>query len=331
MNIVQAILTKNPCYTAGRKITVKKLMLHSVGCAQPSATVFTKRWNSASYDRACVHAFIDANDGTVYQTLPWNHRAWHSGGSANNDTIGVEMCESSYIKYIGVSDKFTVINAAAAKAHATTAYNAAVELFAYLCKQYNLDPLTDILSHAEGAKKGVASGHSDPEHYWTQLGTGYTMNGFRKDVKAAMGAPTVSTPTPPAAKKTIDQLAQEVLAGKWGNGADRRNRLEAAGYDYEAVQAAVNAKKNPTTTTTTKKESTVMVELRKLSEGMTGNDVRQAMLILKDRGYYTATIPKNDNSFGPKMKKAVIAFQKAEKIDQDAIIGKDTWSRLLEK
>lgn len=325
MKIVQSILTQNPCYKAGRKITVKKLMLHSVGCAQPSATVFTKRWNSASYDRACVHAFIDANDGTVYQTLPWNHRAWHSGGSANNDTIGVEMCESSYIKYIGVSDKFNVINAAAAKAHATTAYNAAVELFAYLCKQYNLDPLTDILSHAEGAKKGVASGHSDPEHYWTQLGTGYTMNGFRKDVKAAMGGAQTTT----AAKKTIDQLAQEVIAGKWGNGADRRNRLEAAGYDYETVQAAVRAKLNKPTTTT--KKETVMVELRKLSKGMTGNDVRQAMLILKDRGYYTATIPKTDNEFGPKMYNAVIAFQKAEKIDPDGVIGKDTWGRLLEK
>ena len=32
MKLVQSILTKNPCYTAGRKITVKGLMLHSVGC-----------------------------------------------------------------------------------------------------------------------------------------------------------------------------------------------------------------------------------------------------------------------------------------------------------
>lgn len=44
------------------------------------------------------------------------------------------------------------------------------------------------------------------------------------------------------AKKTVDQLANEVLAGAWGNGADRKNRLTAAGYDYDAVQAAVNAK-----------------------------------------------------------------------------------------
>lgn len=42
--------------------------------------------------------------------------------------------------------------------------------------------------------------------------------------------------------KTVAQLADEVLAGKWGNGADRKNRLVASGYNYDAVQSAVNAK-----------------------------------------------------------------------------------------
>ena len=56
------------------KITVKGLMLHSVGCPQPKAQVFLASWNHASFGSACVHGFIDGNDGTVYQTLPWNHR-----------------------------------------------------------------------------------------------------------------------------------------------------------------------------------------------------------------------------------------------------------------
>lgn len=42
------------------------------------------------------------------------------------------------------------------------------------------------------------------------------------------------------AKKSINTLAREVLAGKWGNGADRKSRLTKAGYDYSKVQAAVN-------------------------------------------------------------------------------------------
>lgn len=82
---------------------------------------------------------------------------------------------------------------------------------------------------------------------------------------------------------------------------------------------------------TTKKEATAMVELRVLFKGMSGNDVRQAMLALKDRGYYSGYIPKSDKTFGPKMYAAVVAFQKAEKITADGIIGKDTWSHLLEK
>ena len=79
MKLVENILTKNPCYTAGRKITVKGLMLHSVGCPQPKAFAFINSWNSPSHDTSCVHGFIDGNDGTVYQTLPWNHRGWHCG------------------------------------------------------------------------------------------------------------------------------------------------------------------------------------------------------------------------------------------------------------
>lgn len=43
-------------------------------------------------------------------------------------------------------------------------------------------------------------------------------------------------------KKTVAELVEEVLDGKWGNGEDRANRLTAAGYDYDAVQDAVNKK-----------------------------------------------------------------------------------------
>ena len=45
-----------------------------------------------------------------------------------------------------------------------------------------------------------------------------------------------------APEKSVDEIAAEVLAGRWGNGPERRQRLEAAGYSYEAVQAAVNQK-----------------------------------------------------------------------------------------
>ena len=42
--------------------------------------------------------------------------------------------------------------------------------------------------------------------------------------------------------KSVSAIADEVIAGKWGNGNDRKNKLQAAGYDYNAVQAEVNKK-----------------------------------------------------------------------------------------
>lgn len=233
MKLESAILTQNPCYTAGKKIDVKGLMLHSVGCSQPSASVFIKAWNSPSYNNACVHGFIDANDGTVYQTLPWNHRGWHAGASANNTHIGVEMCEPACIKYTGGAT-FTCSDLATAKAAATRTYNAAVELFAMLCKKFDLDPLGDgvIVSHKEGYKRGIASNHGDPEHLWSQLGLPYTMDTFRAAVKAQIAEESEEkevrynelSEMPDYAKPTIQKMCDKGYL----KGTD--NKKDAEGY-----------------------------------------------------------------------------------------------------
>lgn len=73
----------------------------------------------------CVFMLIGKlKDGSIatYQTLPWNHRGWHAGGDANNTHIGFEICEDN------LTDK-TYFN---------KVYKEAVELAAYLCKQYKL-------------------------------------------------------------------------------------------------------------------------------------------------------------------------------------------------
>lgn len=60
-------------------------------------------------------------------------------------------------------------------------------------------------------------------------------NGFTKQ------KPTPKpTPTPAPKKKTVEELANEVIAGKWSAGAERKKLLTAAGYDYNAVQNRVN-------------------------------------------------------------------------------------------
>lgn len=191
MNLHQYFLTLNPCYKSGRTIAVKGLMLHSVGCPQPDPMVFIKNWNSASYDRACVHGFIGGAE--VYETLPMLQtagkacRGWHGGGASNNTHIGVEMCEPSCIKYTGGAS-FTCSDKAKAVAFVEQTTQAAVELFAALCKLHNLNPLAPgvIISHAEGYKLGIATNHGDPEHLWRGLGMDYNMDKFRAVVAAEM-------------------------------------------------------------------------------------------------------------------------------------------------
>ena len=205
MELKQAIMTNCPCYRAGGKIVVKGLMLHSVGCAQPNAQVFINMFGAPTYTAASVHGFIDANTGVAYQTLPWNHLAWHCGGTGNSTHIGVEMCEPAEIRYTGGAN-FVVLDAVKARAAAKRTYDTAVELFAYLCKIYKLDPKTQIISHNEGGRRGIASGHVDPEHLWTQLSLPYTMNGFREDVRKAMLGDTTPTTPPTTPEKPVSEL-----------------------------------------------------------------------------------------------------------------------------
>lgn len=63
---------------------------------------------------------------------------------------------------------------------------------------------------------------------------GYSV--FEKDSGKLVYTPTAQT----AKKKTVTEVAKEVIHGKWGDGEDRKNRLTKAGYDYQAVQAEVN-------------------------------------------------------------------------------------------
>lgn len=198
MEIIQAHLTKNPYWAKNKTPTdpryreyqqhgPKGLVLHSIGCPQPSAMVLIKSWNDPGYTRACIHGFIDANTGTVYQTMPFNYRAPHAGGKATDTHIGIEMCEPDCIRYTSGSN-FACSNVPRAREMVRRTYLAAVELFAQICTDYGWNPMADgvIISHREGHERGIASNHDDPEHLWRGLGLGYTMDTFRKDVKAKM-------------------------------------------------------------------------------------------------------------------------------------------------
>lgn len=80
-----------------------------------------------------------------------------------------------------------------------------------------------------------------------------------------------------------------------------------------------------------KKEDTITMELRMLKRGMSGNDVRAAMLLMKDKGYYPHAIPATDKLFGPKMEAGVRRMQAEHNLGVDGIIGRNSWTFLLTK
>lgn len=200
MKLEKLILTKNECYTAGRKITPKGIMVHSTGANNPNLrryvgpddgllgkNQYNNHWNQRRPDgrQVCVHAFIGKlKNGSIatYQTLPWNHRGWHAGGDANNTHIGFEICED------GLTDR-TYFN---------KVYNEAVELCAYLCKQYKLTE-RDIIGHYEGYQKKIASNHGDPRHWFTKHGK--SMDTFRADVKKELAKDTTTSKSSTSGKK----------------------------------------------------------------------------------------------------------------------------------
>jgi len=195
MNLQKLILTENACYKAGRKITVKGIMVHSTGANNPwlkryvgpddgklGKNQYNNHWNTyhPGGREVCVHGFIGKlADGSVatYQTLPWDHRGWHAGGSANNTHIGFEICED------GLADA-TYFN---------KVYQEAIDLCVYLCKEYGLTE-KNIICHSEGYKQGVASNHGDVMHWFPKHGK--SMDTFRAEVAAKLKANTAPTEKP---------------------------------------------------------------------------------------------------------------------------------------
>lgn len=101
------------------------------------------------------------------------------------------------------------------------------------------------------------------------LGSAYTFRGCI--VNPAIGKVVAPTPTP-TAKKSVDEIAKEVIRGEWGNGDERYNRLTNAGYNYNEVQAKVNELLNSNKPTPAPTPSVDILDLvRKTIRGDFGN------------------------------------------------------------
>ena len=210
MNLHKLIFVNNPCFIAGKTIIPRGIMVHSTGANNPTlkryvgpddgllgTNRYNNHWNNVGTRRVCVHGFIGKlADGTVatYQTLPWNHRAWHCAGKGNDTHIAFEICED------GLMDR----------SYFDKVYLEAVELCAHLCKEFHLTE-KNIICHSEGYKQGIASNHGDVLHWFPKFGK--TMDTFRAEVKKQLGGVTVADKNTPStwAKKAWDWAVKEGL------------------------------------------------------------------------------------------------------------------------
>ena len=209
------MMTNSTCYKQTTKFVPLGILWHCTGANNPELRRYVQPSendkNYASlmkligknqygndlnhkYQEMGMNAWIGKlADGSVttLQTMPWTYKPWGcyqgSNGSCNSHWIQFEICED------GLTNK-TYFNAV---------YKEAVELTAYLCKLYNIDPngtvsynglkVPTILCHQDAAKLKLGSNHSDVYNWFNKHGK--TMNDVRKDVAALLKAAGVTNTT----------------------------------------------------------------------------------------------------------------------------------------
>ena len=196
------MMTQSTCYNGTYRMQPKGVLWHCTGANNPNLWRYVqpsdndpKRaellkiigknnygsdWNH-QYVSAGVNGWIGkAADGEVMfvQALPWDYAPWGCGGgwrgSANNTHIQFEMCEDY------LTDR----------AYFDACYKEGVELTAYLCKMYGIDPhgyiwygggkIPTILCHKDSYDLGVGTGHGDVYNWFNRYGK--TMENVRDDV-----------------------------------------------------------------------------------------------------------------------------------------------------
>ena len=117
----------------------------------------------------------------------------------------------------------------------------------FMCKynfnQNQFDALVSFAFNVGSINQRTASGTRTLEQISSKI-TAYNKSGGRVIAglvkRRAKEKELVDTPTRTTVKKSNEEIAKEVVAGKWGNGNERKTALTKAGYDYKTIQSLVN-------------------------------------------------------------------------------------------
>lgn len=222
-------LILNKHFTPGRAGTINKIVLH-----HNAGNLTIRGCYNVWQDREASAHYQVQSDGRIGQLVWDKDTAWHAGDfNANATSIGIEHADCQTRPWM--------ISAACLENGA--------HLVAALCKYYKLGRPTWMKnvfphSHFSATECPASIAGSQNAAYMKRAQEWYDamMKGSSAPKPSKPSKPAPKPAKKPAKKKDINTIAQEVIKGAWGNGDDRRRRLEAAGYNYAAVQNAVNAK-----------------------------------------------------------------------------------------
>ena len=160
------------------------------------------------------------SDGRIGMYVEEKDRSWCSSNKANDHrAITIEVASDTKHPY-KVNDK---------------AYAALIELVADICRR---NDIKELRWKADKSLIGQVDKQNMTAHRWfaNKACPGDYLYSRFDDIAAAVNKKLGADEAP---KKSVEAVAKEVLAGKWGNGSKRKKRLQAAGYDYNEVQAKV--------------------------------------------------------------------------------------------
>lgn len=208
-------------------------------------------------NQVSFHFAVD--DKEIVQGIPLDRNAWHAGdgnGKGNREGIAIEIC---YSKSGG--DRFI------------KAEQNAASFIAQLLKErgWGIDKVT---------KHQDYSGKYCP-HRTLDMGWQRFLNMVQKELNGQ------STSASASSKKSNETIANEVIAGKWGNGSDRKTALTKAGYDYNAIQAIVNQKLSGSSGSTSSKKSNETIA-KEVIAGKWGNGTDRKNRLTKAGYDYSA-------------------------------------------
>lgn len=240
------------------------------------AEQYTRATVNGNMNDVRVHYYID--NTCAWQNLPHSLSGWHAAdgsGNGNRRTIAIECIMSSAYND---RDKKSEDNTAKLAAALLKKYNldinnlyththwlnvrdgksGSVDYLNTAKNPYKMCPLY-ILPHWAAFKakvqiymKSGTSTSTNPttkqlyrvRKSWSdaksQIGAFSSLDNAKKACKSGYSVFDANGNIVYPAKKSIDVIAREVIQGKWSNGAERKNRLTNAGYDYNAVQKRVN-------------------------------------------------------------------------------------------